>query len=237
MSVYGASFVRARPDRVTSFQETSRLLREAHASWLVASPTNFTFEETVRSSEGSDWVSISEPVADQFLEAVSRVLSTTAIKIYATDELVLRFSYSRFDDGQPVRALEYADDGNSKDRGKWTKVEGEPEPWEATLFSPRLMELYRDNAPEEAARMRGEQIKPGFSVPWPCDRKTIAEIARALQLPWEPTSWPVADRFPPATQIEVIAGSPERWPKEYKGILRQHRRPWWKFWTRGNSEK
>lgn len=226
MSVYGASFVRAYPDRATSFRETSRLIRERNASWLAASPTNLAVEHTVRASEGSEWVSIQNAVDDQLLDTISRVLGTVAITIYAIDEKVLRFSYSRFDHGQAVRTLEYADEGNSNDRGKWTKVEGEPERWEALLFSPKLMELYRKYAPDDLHEGCAEsKIKRGFSIPWACDAGTIAEISRTLQVPWEP----IGDRFPPATQTEVIPGSPERW----NAFHRQHRRPWWKFWARG----
>jgi hypothetical protein len=205
------------------------LLREANASWLAASPTNFTFELTVRTSEGSDWVSIQGALADPMLETISRALCTTAIQIHAMDEMVLRFSYSRFDDGRATRALAYGDDGNPKGRGKWTRVEGEPERWEAILFSPRLMELYEKYAPGEVREACAEnRIKPGFAVPWACDGGAIVEIARALQLPWDPTG----GKFPPATQTEVIPGSPERWPEPLKTLLRRHRRPWWKFWAR-----
>jgi len=182
----------------------------------------------VRASEGSDWVSIQNALADQLLETISRVLGTTAIMIYVMDEMVLRFSYRHFNNGQAVRILEYVNHGNPKERGKWTKVEGEPEPWEAILFSHRLMELYRKHAPDEVHESCEEsKIKPGFSIPWACDASTVADIARALQLPWEP----IDNRFSPATQTEVIPGSPERW----KAFLRQQRRPWWKFWARGTS--
>jgi hypothetical protein len=228
MSGYGASFVGARPDRATSFRELTHLLRETNASWLAASPKNFTEEIIVRASEGSDWVSVQRALADQLLETISRVLGTTTIMIYVVDEVVLRFSYRRFNNGQAVRALEYVDYVNPKERGKWTKVEGEPEPWEAILFSHRLIELYRKYAPDEVHEGCAEsKIKPGFSIPWACDASTVAEIARALQLPWEPTE----NRFPPATQTEVIPGSPER----LKAFLRQQWRPWWKFWRRYRS--
>jgi hypothetical protein len=226
MSVYGASFVWAHPDRATSFRELSRLLRERNASWLAASPMNLVVELIVRTSEGSDWASIQRALAAPLLETISRVLSTTAIAIRMMDEMVLRFSYQRFDNGRAVRTLEYADDGDPKGRGKWTKVEGEPEPWENILFSPRLMELYRKRAPDEVQEGCAEsKIKPGFSIPWACDASTVAEIVRALQLPWEP----IDNKFPPATQTEVIPGSPER----LKAFLRQRGRPWWKFWARG----
>jgi len=93
-------------------------------------------ERIVQTSEESDWISIQSPLDDPLLETISRVLNTTAIMIYMMDEMRLRFSYRRFDHGAAVRALQYLDDGNPRARGKWTRVDGEPEPWEVTLFSP-----------------------------------------------------------------------------------------------------
>src|ERR1051326_313063 len=103
MGFYGASFVRARPDRATTFQDVSRLLRETNASWLAAAPTNLAVELVVRASEGSDWISVQRGLADQLLETLSRTLGTTAIMFNVRDEMVVRFSYRRFDDGQAVR--------------------------------------------------------------------------------------------------------------------------------------
>ena len=224
MSVYEASFVRARTGPATSFRETARILREANESWLAASPTNVTWELTVRLTEGSDWVSIQASLADQQIETLSRELGTTAIRIYMSDEMVLRFSYGRFDHGQAVRSLEYADGGDPRAGGTWTKVEGEPEPWEALLFSPRLLELYRKYAPDELPEGSADRrIKPGLSIPWVCEADVVAEIARALQLPWAP----IGNGFPPATHTKVIPGSPERW----KAFRRRHRRSWWRFWA------
>jgi len=234
MSAYGASFVRVRGDRATSFRETSRLLRETNESWLAASPTNLAVELIVRSSEESDWVSIQSALADPLLETISRVLCTTAVMIHVVDEMVLRFAYSRFDNGEAVRTLVYADDGNPKGRGTWTKVEGEPEPWETVLFSPRLLELYKKRAPDEVQEGCAERkVKAGFSIPWACEASTVLEIARALELPWEP----MGNTFPPATQTEVIPGSSERWNSFWKAFRRQHWRPWWKFWARGTRDE
>jgi hypothetical protein len=217
MSRYGASFVRARPDRATSFRNLSRLLRETNASWLAASPANIAVELIVRTSEGSDWLSIQRALADQLLETISRVMGTTAIMINMVDEMVLGFSYRRFDNGKALRILEYATDDNSKERGTWTKVDGEPEPWEAILFSSRRMELYRKHVPGEVDEGCSEsKIKPGFSIPWACDASTVSEVVRALQLPWEP----IDSRFP-AAQTEVIPGSPERWKGFWKAFRRQ----------------
>jgi hypothetical protein len=100
------------------------------------------------------------------------------------------------------------------------KVEGETEPWEAILFSPRRMALYEKRAPDEVGEACADgKINLGFSVPSACDASTVAEIARALQLPWEP----MENRFPPATHTEVIPGSPERWRTFWKVFRR--RRP------------
>lgn len=105
-------------------------------------------------------------------------------------------------------------------------MEGEPEPWEAILFSPRLMELYKKHAPDDVHEGCAEnRIKPGCSIPWACDARTVAEIAGALQLPWDP----IDNRFPPSTQTEVITRSPERWEAFWQIFRREHWRPWWKF--------
>lgn len=225
MSVYAASFVRVAPDQATSIRELSRLLRETNASWLAASPSNFAVELVVQTSEGSDWISIQRALADPLLETISRVLRTTAIVIHVMDEMVLRFSYRRFDNGRAIRRLDYADDGNPKGRGKWTTAEGNPEPWEGILFSPTRMELYRKRAPDEVQEgCADSRIKLGFSIPRACDASTVEEIVRTLELPWKP----IDNTFPPATQTEVIPGSPER----LRTFLRQRRRRWWKFWAR-----
>jgi hypothetical protein len=192
---------------------------------LAASPANLTIEHTVRTSENSGWISVQNALDDELLATLSRTLGTKSITIYAIDEMVLHFSYRRFDQGNLVRALEYGDDGQPNDRGEWTRVEGAPEPWEALLFSPKLMALYRKYAPDQVQGDPDENaIKPGLSIPWACDAETIGEIASALELPWDP----LGDGFPTATKTEVIPGSPERW----KAFHRQHARPWWKFWLR-----
>jgi hypothetical protein len=183
-------------------------------------------EHTVRASEGSDWISIEHAIGDHQLEEISRHLSTTAVTVYAVDEKVLEFSYARFDAGRAVRALEYSHDiRGMTDRGRWTKVEGEPEVWESAFFSPKLMALYAqhvsDELPEACAQ---NQIKVGFSIPWAGYADAVVEIVSALQLPWKPIEH---DTFPAANNTEVIPGSPERW----KAFLRQHDpKPWWKFW-------
>lgn len=224
MTVYGASFVRTRPDRETTFRETCRLLRESNAHVLAASPTNIVVSHTVRASVGSDWISIENCVSDLELGTLSRTLSTTAVTVYAVDEKLLQFSFVHFEDGRAVRVIEYSDDSAEDQRGRWIKVEGEPEAWELTLFSPTLMEQYAEYAPDEVGEARVQsRIKQGFSIPWACNGRTAAEIARALQLPWEPL---VQNPFPAATDAEVIAGSPERW----KAFLGERRKPWWKFW-------
>ncbi len=187
MSVYGASFVRV--DRATTFADACRLVR-AHRT---------THVHTVRTSQG-DWVSIENAVDDGLLETLSRELGTTAITIYAIDEKLLRFHYRRFEHGRSIRALDYADAAADADCGTWTGVEGVPEPWEALLFAPRMMDLYRKYAADEVSTA---PIKLGSSIPWACDGFMIGEIARALDLPWDP----VHDRFPPAAHTAVIERS------------------------------
>jgi hypothetical protein len=217
MAVFGASFVRAQPDRATALRETSRLIRESVESWLAASPTNLAVDNTLRATEGSEWISIENGAPDQALATISRLLQTVAITLHASDEIMLRFSYKRFDGGRVVRALEYDDDGA---RGRWTQVDGEPETWEALLFATELLELYRKHAADDVHEVCAENaIKLGFSIPWACDAGTVAQIARALELPWVPGS------FPPAAEIDIVRGSPER----LEAFRRQHRRPWWRF--------
>lgn len=172
----------------------------------------FTVDSTVQASEGSEWLSIESTVGDEQLETISSVLQTTALTLYAQDEKILRFGYTRFENGRLVRALKYLGRCNAEPRGKWVTVEGEPEAWEATCcFSPELMELYRQHAPDEVNEMSGHyRVMPGLWIPWAADLGTVAEIARALQLPWNPARNPAHDQFPPATHTEVIPGTPER---------------------------
>jgi hypothetical protein len=181
-------------------------------------------EHTVRASEGNDWISIENCVTDLELETLSRALSTTAVTVYAVDEKLLQFSFVHFEDGRMVRALEYADDGDQGKKGRWTKVQGEPESWEVSLFSAKLMEQYAEYAPDEVGEARSQsRIRSGFSIPWACNAHTAAEIARAFELPWDPLA---PNRFPPASDTELIPGSPDRW----NAFLRERRKPWWKFW-------
>lgn len=233
--VYGASFVRVSSDRELAFRETCRLLHESNARRLAESPTSIPVEHTVRASRHSDWISIENAVHDVELQTLSQVLHATAVTLYAVDEKSLRFAYSRFEDGRCVRMLNYgpahertANAAAEPTRREWTKVEGHPEAWETTLFSPQLMQLYRDYAPDEVGAVSGvPAVKLGFSIPWAHDLNVLATIAEELRLPWKP----IGNHFAEATHTEVIRGSPER----RKAFLRKYRRPWWKFWTRRES--
>lgn len=224
VTVWGASFVRAGADRETRFRETCRLLRESNARALASSPTNLVVSHTVRASPGNDWISVENCASDLVLETISLALSTTAVTVYAVDEKFLQFSYVRFDDGRAVRALEFLDDTGQEQRGSWTQVEGEPESWELSLFTPDLMEQYAQYAPDEVYDLQvHKRIKQGLSIPWACNGRSAEAIARSLQLPWEPLA---PNKFPSATEIEVIPGSSEGG----KNFLGDRTKPWWKFW-------
>jgi hypothetical protein len=219
----GASFVQAGSDGPASFGEICRRLREKNATWLAASPTNLAIEHTVRLSDATPWISIQNVVDDELLAQLSKDLGTTAITIYALDEIRLTFSYRRFEEGGIVRALEYGDGKRPRDRGAWTKVDGEREEWEGLLFSDSLTALYRKYALDEVDEVcPAERIKLGHSIPWACDGETVAQIVERLSLPWRPLD----DTFAPASRTEVIPGSPERWQE----LHRSFRKPWWKLW-------
>jgi hypothetical protein len=215
--------VQAGPDGVGRFAATCRLIREKNAAWLAASPTNLTIEHTVRFSEGGAWISIQNAIDDELLRRLSVELDTRALTIYAIDEKILTFSFLHVHRGRTLRELGYTHKQRPDGRDAWTTVAGEREAWEDVLFSPRLMELYRMWAADEVAEAcRDRTIKIGHSIPWACDGDVVRDIAERLQLPWNPYD----DTFPPATQTEVIPGSPERW----KEFHRSQRRPWWKLW-------
>lgn len=220
MGVYGASFVRAAPDRATAFRDTCSFLRENNSRRMGASPARYAVEHTVRIHDGSTWISIESAIDNVALQTISGSLRTTAITIYAIDEKMPEFSFRRIEDGQAVRLLEYKA-GPERQR-QWTQVEGQPESWERLFFDPEEIDLYRQSNPDETNEMCAhDMIKLGLSIPQPCSLSVVAEIVRMLGLPW----MPVGDTFPLAAQSEVIAGSPERWNPGLRG-------PWWKFWAR-----
>ncbi len=217
MSVYGASFVRAVPDRGTAFRETCSCLRESNVRHMQAA--RFAIEHTVRTHDRSDWISIENAVEDLVLQTISGNLSTTAFTIYAVDEKMPAFTFRRFEHGQAVRLLEYK--ARPERQRQWTQVEGQPESWERLFFDPGEIDLYRQWNPDELDEMCAhDTIKLGLSIPKPCSLSVVAEIVRSLGLPWSP----LEDNFPPATQSEVIVGSRKR-PNHLGGS-------WWKFWAR-----
>jgi hypothetical protein len=222
MGTFGAAFVQAGDDGPARAAEIARALREQNTAWLAASPENLAIEYTVRRSAGTPWISIQHGIPFDLLQKFSCDMGATAIGISGCDEIILGFSYRRFDSGRVRRALDYRDNPPRGPAG-WMLVEGEREPWEEqVLFSNKLIGLYFKYAPKEADRAVSRRIiEQGASIPWSSDADIVGEIAAYLQLPWRP----VDDTFPPATQTEVVAGSPDRWKKFHRRF-----RPWWKFW-------
>lgn len=222
MGTYAAAFVQAGADGPARATEIARVLRAQNEAWLAASPENLAIEYTVRRSDGTPWISIQHGIPFDLLQKFSADMSATAIGISGCDEIILGFSYRRFDKGRVKRALDYRDNP-PRGPGGWTLVEGERESWEEQiLFSDKLIGLYFKYAPTEADRAVSRKIiEQGASIPWASDAPIVGEIAAYLQLPWRP----VDNMFPPATQTEVVAGSPGRWKKFHRRL-----RPWWKFW-------
>ena len=149
VGVHGASFVLVVGDRENCFRDTCQLLRaKSRPPW----------HHAVCAFTDSSWLCIEEALDNALQAHISQALHTTVITLYAIDEKSPRFSYRRIDDGRGIRELVYAYSGYPM-RGEWTRVEGEPEAWEAALF-------------------------PDFAAAQPCDLRVLYAIAAALQLPW-----------------------------------------------------
>jgi hypothetical protein len=100
------------------------------------------------------------------LEALSRAVGEV-VAFYEVEEGSTMGIYAAWRDGTLVRDLEWAED-------QWVKVEGEPQPWEASLFGAesleRALERARYNGSSEddvRAAFAAGTIEPGSSCPMP----------------------------------------------------------------------
>lgn len=85
--------------------------------------------------------------------------------------------------GEVQRRIEFAD-------GTWTRVEGQPQPWEAWLFSDEEREAAKDICdPEDYGELEAafarKTLKAGDGLPWPREWATLFHAIGVSQAEWE----------------------------------------------------
>lgn len=90
---------------------------------------------------------------------------------------------AHFEGGTCVRRIEFAD-------GTWLRVEGEPQPWEARLFSVEELQAAKevgdpsDDAGLEAA-FATKTLAEGRSLPWPREWETLFSALGVSREDWD----------------------------------------------------
>lgn len=90
---------------------------------------------------------------------------------------------AHFQGGACVRRIEFAD-------GTWLRVEGDPQPWEARLFSAEELEAAKevgdpsDDAELEAA-FAVKTLAEGKSLPWPREWETLCSALGVSRADWD----------------------------------------------------
>lgn len=97
-----------------------------------------------------------------------------------------------FENGQRVRVVEFAD-------GTWTRVEGAPRAWEATLFSAERLEeaLEGGDDPEVRAAWERRTLTTGDGQPWP---REYDSMFHALGMTGE--TWSEAQKSPVLREVK-----------------------------------
>lgn len=89
---------------------------------------------------------------------------------------------AHFQGGTCLRRIEFAD-------GSWLRVEGEPQPWEARLFSAEELEEAKaasdpsDDAELDAA-FASKTLAEGKSLPWPREWETLFNALGVSETDW-----------------------------------------------------
>ncbi|NMO13277.1 hypothetical protein HPC49_02795 [Pyxidicoccus fallax] len=99
------------------------------------------------------------------------------------------------ENGQVQRRIEFAD-------GVWQRVEGQPQPWEAWLFSDEELEAAKDvsdaeNDSELEAAFARKTLKAGDTLPWPREWESFFHAIDVSQADWE-----AARAAPPLASVE-----------------------------------
>jgi hypothetical protein len=119
------------------------------------------------------WTELSLPgVDDGAASALSLSLAAPGKVIWAIVQTTASaVGIAHFEGGKQLRRIEFAD-------GSWYRVEGEPEPWEAALFSDAELEAAKEDAePETDAELEAvfakKTLETGQELPWPREWETV----------------------------------------------------------------
>src|SRR6478736_116424 len=119
------------------------------------------------------WAQLSLPgVDDGTVSARSLSRATTGQVIWAIVQTTASaVAIVHFECGKQLRRIEFAD-------GSWYCVEGEPQPWEAALFSETELEAAKEIAePETEAELDAvfakKALATGQELPWPREWETV----------------------------------------------------------------
>ena len=133
----------------------------------------------------AEWTELALPgvaVGDGAAAALSqRVPGQVICVIVQTTASVVGVAH--FQGGTCLRRIEFAD-------GTWLRVEGEPQPWEARLFSAEELEAARevgdpiDDAELEAA-FASKTLAEGMSLPWPREWETLFNALDVSRADWD----------------------------------------------------
>lgn len=145
----------------------------------------------------ADWTEFALPgVADGHASALAlskRVSGQVIWAIVQTTASVVGIAH--YKDGRCQRCIEFAD-------GSWRRVEGEPQPWEALLFSAEELEAAKDvgvpgdNAELEVA-FASKTLEVGKTLPWPREWETLRYAISVTEAEWE-----AAQVSPPVVRVE-----------------------------------
>lgn len=175
-------------------QEIARIRQETGKNSpmkvLAFDPTQHAFalvDRWGKSDEMPDWAEGPDLSEAPELQALSKITGDV-VAFYAVDEGSQLGVYGHWRDGSLVRSLVFADD-------QWCEVGGEPQAWEAPLFSAQALEQALDSGdPEETQRIfAAGSITQGASLPRPDypGASLMTAIATTLRAPlWGFSPWP-----------------------------------------------
>lgn len=119
-----------------------------------------------------------EPSACSLSKSVSG--QVIAVVIQTTASVI---SVAHFEAGERRRSIGFAD-------GTWVCVEGEPQPWEARIFSQEELEAAKEvGEPDDDAELEAvfarKTLTAGQSLPWPREWETFFSAIDVTQAEWE----------------------------------------------------
>jgi len=121
------------------------------------------------------WNQLSLPGVDDGAASASALSLSRAVRgqvVWAIVQTVASVvGIAHFEGGKQIRRIEFGD-------GSWYRVEGEPQPWEAALFSKTELEAAKEiGDPEMDAELEAvfakKTLELGQKLPWPREWETV----------------------------------------------------------------